>query len=196
MFHITRTEASCWWSRISHAFTFRFTTHAYVADKILECAGAATATDEATQKGLSERFLDARKRVRWDVFISHSSIDVSAASALRETLRASQLRAFLSGDDLTFEIGTKKWLEAINHVLERSTVLVILVSETALESKWVRHEFDEFAKQRRLVVPLTLGSAKVPDVMAEYQASRWDGRVEAQDELRRIISLVFGGLGN
>jgi TIR domain len=173
-----------------------YRAYAYVANKIVECAEAATATEEDTQKGLSERFLDARKRVRWDVFISHSSTDVSAASALREILRASQLRAFLSGDDLTFEIGTKKWLEAINQVLERSTVLVILVSEAALESKWVRHEFDEFAKHRRLVVPVALGSANIPDFMAEYQAPRWDGRVESQDELRRIISLVFGGLGN
>lgn len=166
----------------------------FLASKISECANRADSIKRKSVQDPRDRFLDARRRVHWDVFISHSSHDVAMATILRKSLRDHQLRSFLSSNDLMFEVGSAKWLEAINNVLARSTVLIIVVTAEASESKWVRHEFEEFIRNARLVIPVALSGATLPPYLTEYQMVAWDGQADSEEQLRNIVTLVFGAM--
>jgi hypothetical protein len=164
----------------------------YVADTTRSVAVNALA--RAPGASLAERFADASRRARWDVFISYSTRNQEIAVQLREWLRKSELRAFLSQSDLTFEIGTRKWLDAINSVLERSGVLVLLATEEACQSEWVQHELKEFSKYDRLILPLRLGEHSLPKMLAEYQVLQWDGSTTSPIAMQEILRLILGGL--
>ena len=85
--------------------------------------------------GRAEAFADARRRVRWDVFIAYSSDDTSRALALREYLRGHHLRAFLASEDMARTVGAEPWRAAIERTLKRSEVLVVLVSGASIR-RW------------------------------------------------------------
>lgn len=163
----------------------------YVVETVRSRAVPKSAAQETS---LAERFADASKRARWDVFISYSTTDREIALAFRDWLRKSDLRAFLSQSDLGFEIGTRKWLAAIDSVLERSGVLVLLATEEACRSKWVKREVEEFSKYDRLVLPLRLGEHTLPDILAEYHYLQWDGETARGSEMKEVLRLILGGL--
>jgi hypothetical protein len=184
---VTRQHVSKLHVPLYGAYHFLVETMRSVADRL-----DAAAPEPAA--GLAERFADASRRARWDVFISYSTRDQASAVRLREWLRKSDLRAFLSQSDLTFEIGTKRWLDALDSVLERSGVLVVLATEEACTSQWVQHELDEFARYERLVLPLKLGEHALPDRLVQYQVVPWDGSTAAASTMQEILRLILGGL--
>jgi TIR domain len=138
------------------------------------------------------READASRRARWDVFISYSSKNQETALRLREWLRKCELRAFLSSRDLSFEIGTSKWLEAVDSVLERSGVLVLLATEEASSSEWVQHELEKFSRYKRLILPLKFGEQPLPKVLTECQIVEWDGSTAEPKVMQKILRVILG----
>jgi hypothetical protein len=163
-------------------------------EKRREATDSVSRDENLNAQTVAALLLDARQRVQWDVFISYSSLDEEIAIRLRELLRKSNIRTFLSRIDLTQEIGTQKWFDALNLVLERSKVMILLASARALESKWVNHEIAEFAKRPRLLVPIHLGEHELPAMLTDYQIVSWDGDMEASATIRQLLELVLGGL--
>ena len=171
-----------------------YSAYQYLVEKIREATDSVSRDENLNAQTVAALLLDARQRVQWDVFISYSSSDEEIAIRLRELLRKSNIRTFLAGIDLTQEIGTQKWFDALNLVLERSKVMILLASARALESKWVNHEIAEFVKRPRLLVPIPLGEHELPAMLTDYQIVSWDGDLEASATIRRLLELVLGGL--
>jgi len=90
---------------------------------------AATEDVEAFKKGLRGGAFE------WDVFLSHSSVDKPRVARLAERLTQAGFRVWFdrpnieSGEDIVM---------AIEHGLERSRVLILCMTKSALESEWVR----------------------------------------------------------
>jgi TIR domain-containing protein len=171
-----------------------YSAYQYLVEKIREATDSVSRDENLNAQTVAALLLDARQRVQWDVFISYSSSDEEIAIRLRELLRKSNIRTFLAGIDLTQEIGSQKWFDALNLVLERSKVMILLASARALESNWVNHEIAEFVKRPRLLVPIPLGEHKLPAMLTDYQIVSWDGDLEASATIRRLLELVLGGL--
>lgn len=88
----------------------------------------------------------------YDVFISYSRLDGSNyALALQQKLASTGLQVFLD----TNEIPDGTQLPSmLSKALERSSTLVILVTQGACSSAWVRKEADLFLKNSRMLVPI------------------------------------------
>jgi|HubBroStandDraft_2_1064218.scaffolds.fasta_scaffold63962_2 hypothetical protein len=169
-----------------------YIAYKYIIDTLQSIAGNLPAS--VSSASLAEKFADASRRARWDVFISYSSKNQETAVRLREWLRKCELRAFLSSSDLSFEIGTSKWLEAVDSVLERSGVLVLLATEEASSSEWVEHELAEFSKYKRLILPLKFGEHPLPQALTAYQILEWDGSTAEPKVMQKILRVILGGL--
>tara|TARA_R110002072_G_scaffold303141_1_gene495718 strand:- start:33644 stop:34105 length:462 start_codon:yes stop_codon:yes gene_type:complete len=99
-----------------------------------------------------------RTRFDYDVFLSHSHKDVQIVHPLAKRLREDGLKVWL--DEWEIELGDSI-PEKIGDGLERSRVLLMLLSENFDASDWTRYESGTFLfsdplnKQRRLLRPET-----------------------------------------
>ena len=75
-----------------------------------------------------------------------------------------------------------------------AAVLVLLLTEDAWQSEWVRHEIQAFARHDRLIVPVRISDCPVPEVLAQYQIIRWDGNASSSEGLKEIYRMIMGGL--
>src|SRR6185437_12548250 len=72
------------------------------------------------------------------VFVSHSSSDVAFASRFSQDLRQLGADVWLDSSHL----GAGDFVARINAALQGSDVFVLVLTPTALESKWVRQEMN------------------------------------------------------
>ncbi|MEJ8848531.1 TIR domain-containing protein [Variovorax rhizosphaerae] len=137
------------------------------------------------------------------IFLSHSSRDDAAASALRVWLEAEGHQAiFLDHDAADGLIGGTPWEERLYTELRRCRALIALVDEAWLNSPWCVAEANHAQALRKPVLPLTLRpideaqlAAKAPPVLRRTQAIDWQrgaGDPEACARLRR--GLLAAGL--
>ena len=81
------------------------------------------------------------------IFISHSSQDKERYCDHVVKFLVEQLgEASVIYDSLTFEVGEKS-IDEINRTLEKTDLFVILLSESAVESSWVKHELKQAHKK-------------------------------------------------
>jgi TIR domain len=147
------------------------------------------------ERNLTVDFLDARQRVRWDIFISYSSADAEQGIALRDFLRKHQLRSFLAQEDMAISVGLDQWRTAIARVLDRSRMLIVLVSQNSMHSAEVRYELDQFETTTRLIVPIVIeNDAEAAELLSRYHAILWDTMTQTLDDLDTLMPLVYGGL--
>jgi hypothetical protein len=150
---------------------------------------------EPQERNLTVDFLDARQRVKWDIFISYSSADAEHGIALRDFLRKYQLRSFLAQEDMAISVGLDQWRTAIGRVLDRSRMLIVLVSQNSMHSAEVRYELDRFEATGRLIVPIVLeNNSGAAELLGRYHAIQWDTITQTLDDLDTLMPLVYGGL--
>jgi hypothetical protein len=117
----------------------------------------------------------------YDVFLSHSHKDVSIVHPLAERLRGDGLKVWL--DDWEIEPGDSI-PQKIGDGLERSRVLLMLLSENFNDSDWTKYESGTFLfsdpqnKQQRYI-PVRLDSAEVPFRIRHFARLEWQDRSEA-----------------
>ncbi|MGH3930763.1 MAG: toll/interleukin-1 receptor domain-containing protein, partial [Pseudonocardiaceae bacterium] len=73
---------------------------------------------------------------RYDVFLSHSSVDVTQAKSLATRLKEDGVAVFLSGWDL---VGGRPWQDDLEAALDSSNRVAVLVGSSGL-NPWHRHE--------------------------------------------------------
>jgi hypothetical protein len=141
-----------------------------------------------------------RKEEQWDVFVSFSTEDLDDARFVASELVSRGMRVFLSADRLDAAVGSVSWTEAIDQALLESRALLVLLTEEALASKWVR---EEWRKYYRLIVEteagclltLRLGGPPInelPLTLRMYQCIDSDtGRIEP-GHLTRILDIIRG----
>lgn len=104
-----------------------------------------------------------------DVFLSYSREDVAIMQKIRDELRAD---GFAVWTDEGIEPGTPSWKIAIEEALLNTTSVVVLLSPSASQSKWVRNELDFAETHRKRIFPMMVrGDAEqsVPFGFTTYQ---------------------------
>jgi tetratricopeptide (TPR) repeat protein len=79
-----------------------------------------------------------------DVFLSHAQEDRAHASWLAAELERFGYDCFVASDDINAMLGTQSWSEAIDALLVHVPVIIVLVTESSLRSKWVEYEWRSF----------------------------------------------------
>jgi small GTP-binding protein len=121
--------------------------------------------------------IDRFMPVAWDVFLSHSSKDISPARELAGKLRRSGLRVWWNE---SIKPG-QDWNEQIREALASSRTIVFFMSKNAFASEWVNLEwqtslFRDPANQKRRFVPLLLEDTPIPEPLARYRYIDWRDR--------------------
>lgn len=106
------------------------------------------------------------------VFISYSQEDKDIASLIAEELRTAGHE--LWDDPWSLRPGDNI-IEKVNVGLKEADALIILVSNNALRSKWVMHEFSAIAlsdlsNNKRRIIPVIVDNCSLPQYLAQYSA--------------------------
>jgi len=126
------------------------------------------------------------------IFISHSDGDNDLAAAVRERLLAAGAEVFDSTLDV---LPGENWRSAGGNALERSDVVVLLLSDDAAGSSLVRHDIEYVIGTERFrdrVVPVLLGQGvEVPWIMRklphiQFASRTEDSSVIADEILKRL----------
>lgn len=97
-----------------------------------------------------------------EVFLSHSSRDLSFASRLAHAISAVGVPVFFSKKSIR---GAQEWHDQIGKALKRCKWFVLLLSPHSVKSKWVKHELLYALKENRFrekIVPCLYKDCK-PD---------------------------------
>lgn len=79
----------------------------------------------------------ARPRAPREAFLSHASADRALAGALATTLRAHGVKIWYSTTSIR---GAQQWHDAIGRALRRCDWFLLLLSPSAVRSRWVKQE--------------------------------------------------------
>lgn len=88
-----------------------------------------------------------------DVFISYSSLDKEAAQAICHTLEQNEIRCWMAPRDIP---PGSEYGDLIDEAIKSSTVVVVLFSETAAKSLWVKGELNIAFEEQKTIIPFRL----------------------------------------
>jgi hypothetical protein len=128
-------------------------------------------------------------KFRFDVFLSHNAKDKPRVRKLAERLKSAGLRVWY--DDWTVRSGDIIALK-VDEGLEQSRVLLLCVSQNALESGWVALERStavhrDPANDDRRFIPLLLTDCDLPDTLRRYKYV--DFRDEAEAAFTELLTV-------
>jgi hypothetical protein len=130
------------------------------------------------------------------VFISHSSADSSRAREVCETLeREEDISCWIAPRDIR---GGMSYPQAVMTGIERSRIVVVVVSESSNRSPEVLREIERASRLRREIVPFRIEDVEPSGGLAYFLSSvQWvDGfRPPAQRGLGDLLGAVRSALG-
>lgn len=108
------------------------------------------------------------------VFISYSRQDADEANAVSHWLKARSVDVFIDYQEI---LGTDHFPERLAHEIDRCDVLLLLLSENSMASRWVLREVEYADEQQKSIVIVRLDGAALPKALF-YLARREhiDGR--------------------
>jgi len=128
-----------------------------------------------------------------DIFISYARADEALAARLAERLRAAGYEVWRD-DQLPVH---RAYSEEIEEQLKAAKAVVVLWSETAIRSQWVRAEADT-ARNRKTLIQATLDGTMPPLPFNQIQCadlSQWATEPHADGGLRKVLKSVAALVG-
>ena len=125
------------------------------------------------------------------VFISHSSADKKFVRTLKTDLKANGIDTFVDEDELEFGDSLKERLEV---ALDKSSHFIIILSDNATNSEWVKFELAEalslFNKQTLAkIIPINYRKCEIPKELSELlYADLSDEIVQVQNDSIKFLS--------
>lgn len=90
-----------------------------------------------------------KSNYKYDLFVTHSSIDLKEAQHIYQKLRGYGLKVFVSSEVLKQNIGFS-FFEEIQEALSNSQHMMIICSANAMNSEWVKLEYETFFNEFHL----------------------------------------------
>jgi TIR domain-containing protein len=101
----------------------------------------------------------------FDVFISYSTKDATAAKAACAALEAAKIRCWMAPRDI---VAGARWGASIVRAINECRVMVLIFSSNANASEQVHREVDRAFSKGRAVVPLRIEDVRPADELAYY----------------------------
>ena len=126
------------------------------------------------------------------IFISHDQEDAAFARKLAADLQRLGIATWMAPDDISPGEG---WVEAISRGIEESSHMVVAVTPSAIQSRWVQKEIDvgiALERQGRMqVIPLEVEKCSMPLIWGSYQTVAFEEDYQAG--LSRLTSVLGHG---
>ena len=106
-------------------------------------------------------------RVSHDVFISHSTKDKGVADAICAALEAAEIRCWVAPRDIP---PAAEWATSIVGALRTARVMVLVLSENAINSDHVKRELTVAAEAGVVIVPLKIDDTPLQGLIEYYLA--------------------------
>jgi hypothetical protein len=131
-----------------------------------------------------------RRAAKPDIFISHSSRDMTAALRLATTLNFCGIDVWL--DDWELEIG-QSLTDEIARAMDVSRFIAILITENYNTTVWTKTEYKkalarEQKEQRTVMLPLIVGEAQIPEFLEDKIYI--DLRTDYFSGITRLVGMV------
>lgn len=125
------------------------------------------------------------------IFLSHAHQDAEFAQKLAKDLKSKGWDVWIAPDSIR---PGERWIEAINRGLEESSILLLVVTPEAVNSKWVRREVGVAIEMQHeglmRVIPLDVKAATVPPLWRSYQRISFrNGYKTGQQQLLQTLEL-------
>lgn len=138
----------------------------------------------------------------YDVFISYASENGDDARELRQIIESEGWKSFLAYEDLNKKLGKAQWSKKIDETLDRSGLVIVLVSPESMKSQWVEYEWrsthtDILSGQPGLIIPCCLREIGPDDLgraLRRYQSIDFRDPARKQHEVGRLLDLIEGYL--
>lgn len=123
------------------------------------------------------------------IFISHASVDKHIASGLLDKLRSSGYdgHAFLDVHSDDGFVPGQDWEDTIYREVSRCSILLMLISEHWLKSKWCHTEYAFARAMGKSIVPYLIEGADRKALDASLKSYQLGDLQQAEDQLLRTI---------
>lgn len=141
---------------------------------------------------MKRRERGARRTVKPDIFISHSSRDKAAAKHLATTLNFCAIDVWL--DDWELEVG-QSLIDGIAKAMEDSRFIAILITENYNKTVWTKTEYKkalarEQKEGRNVMLPLIVGEAEIPEFIEDKIYI--DLRTDYFSGITNLVGMIHG----
>jgi len=138
----------------------------------------------------------------YDIFISHATDDRKEAERLRDLLSDKGWKSFLASEDLNEKVGSAEWSAKIDEAIDRSGVIVVIVSPASRKSPWVEYEWrsvhlDILRGQPGMVIPCCvrgLGPDDLVRALRRYQCIDFRDPSRHPEMFKNLLELIEGYL--
>ncbi|MEN6374632.1 MAG: TIR domain-containing protein [Smithella sp.] len=138
----------------------------------------------------------------YDIFISHAAEDLEEAKRLRDQLYREGWKSFLASEDLNEKVGSAEWSAKIDEAIDRSGVVVVIVSPDSRKSPWVEYEWrsvhiDILRGQPGMVIPCCvhgLGPDDLVRALRRYQCIDFRDPSRRSQMFKNLLDLIEGYL--
>ncbi len=127
---------------------------------------------------------------KFDVFLSHNSIDKPWVSRLKDALQARGLRVWLDRDEIR---PGDLFVGALETGLEESKAVALIISPESVASAWVKEEYSRAMslandkKQPLQLIPVILREAKLPGFLASRSWIDFSDESAFDNNLEQLI---------
>jgi TIR domain len=122
-----------------------------------------------------------------DVFISYATAQKALAFQLTQQFEADGVRCWIAPRDIQ---AGKPWVDAIMGAIRSSRLMLVLLSDQAINSPYVEREVGEAAEARVTMLPVRLENLELPDRLLFFlRATHWYDAFD-QPTARRYGDLI------
>lgn len=139
--------------------------------------------------------MEKRNQSKYDVFISHSSINKNIADAICADFEQHKIKCWYAPRDIR---AGESWPSAIKHGIEEAEILVLVFSENANESRQVINEVSLAYNQGKTIIPFKIANTPMNDDF-DYFLNRvhWLDAVtqpmeKSIESLRKYVENILG----
>jgi len=126
----------------------------------------------STPEALQEDLLAKLKTLAPRIFVSYSSKDQEFVNRLFLRLKQSGHPAWLNTESIP---KGEHWHDEMVKGLRETDLLILVVSEHAMASKWVTEEWKAFLRTEKKIIPVLLRECKVPQALNKIEMIKATG---------------------
>ena len=127
--------------------------------------------------------------MKYDVFISYKSQSINVVKAIAHVLENENIRCWYAPRDLDNQSAGKDYDDKIMEAITDSNLLVVVLTNAALTSEWVKAEVGIAQKQKKLVIPYVVSELQVENgLRMRLESKHW---IDAYPNPERKFSLLL-----
>ncbi len=131
-------------------------------------------------------------RMQYDVFISYKSQYVKIVNAVVHLLEEEGIKCWYAPRDLDNKGAGKDYDDEIVDAITAARVVIVILCDEALESKWVKIEITQAQEKNKLIIPYVISELSVSNgLRARLQSKHW---IDAYPNPERNFALLVNNV--